>query len=84
MILDLKYHSAHNGFCRVNYTAKGKRGQRLYYCMQLKERGEFGLYRQSRSGEPSYEIDQEHILAIDFPVGDTRIEQELTEYLSQY
>lgn len=53
----MKYHSTNNGFCRVNYIWKNKKGQKIYYCIQPGNfRNDYRVYECSQDGEPSHEV----------------------------
>lgn len=74
--INFKYHSAHNGFCRVYYTAN-----RRLYCLQASHGTEFEMLSCSQDGEPSCPIRPEAIGNIEMPKGDESIEAELTAFL---
>lgn len=82
--LDLTLHSVDPGFCRVVYTMRFQ-GSRLIYCIQDDStfgRKAFKLYRCSQDGEPDYEIAAGNIKTIEPPKGDTRIEADVREFLT--
>lgn len=91
-MLALTLHSVDSGFCRVYYTAPGKlSNSKLLYCFQqewsaaqAKKYGYplFKFYRCSRDGEPDYEIPLEQIFSVPHPMGDSEIEQELRDFLT--
>lgn len=79
--LDLEYHSAENGQCRVYYT--GPKGG--LYCWQL-DRTEpltFLLHTCSRDGEPCCPVRQGEDIVVNTepPLGDAAIEDELRKFL---
>lgn len=82
-MLDLKWRATDNGFCRVYYTAKGRRG--VLYCMQLSDgrTGNFECLLCSRDGEPSVPVRPGCISSIERPGSDERIEVELNAFLDR-
>ena len=78
MPINLKYHSADNGNCRVYY--KSERG--TLCCWQLVTRGHFELLACSRDGEPECAIRSDAVVKTEPPKGDESIERELREFLN--
>ena len=75
-MIDLKYHSADNGNCRVYYKALNR-----LYCWQITNRdGDFELLVCSRDGEPSHKANETRHNT-EPPKGDELIEDELRTFL---
>ena len=74
--LNLKYHSADNGNCRIYYTA-----DRNLYCWQLSTKTEFELYACTRDGEPECHVRKDVEVKTERPKGDETIEEDLIKFL---
>lgn len=80
--LNLRYHSADNGFCRVYYKANSR-----LYCWQITDyryplAERFELLTCSRDGEPSCPVRSDIDITTQWPKGDEPIEHELREFLT--
>ena len=77
----LKIDHIDNGFCRVNYTAKNKANQKVFYCIQEGMDDLFIAYRSTTEWEPMNEV------ALDpekweVPKGNTHIEVGVRKFLN--
>lgn len=85
--LDLKYEWSDNGYCRVMYSITNSKGQKFLYCLQNESSTglAFVLYRCTIDyEEPEYSLNiKENIRTIDVPEGDSDIDKELREFLTE-
>ena len=82
-MLNLKYISTDNGFCRAYYKAKERPGK--LYCMQLASNRtkDYELLSCSSDGEPSCPIKPGFVASIEMPAGDDATDRELRAYLDR-